>query len=51
MTYVEWLTIAHMKWLNSEDGKRWQRTQVWREDAELSADEWRAKYGLAPDQS
>lgn len=47
MTMVEWLLVAHHKWLASEEGQLWKKKQVWMADAALTKEEWRAKYGLA----
>ncbi|MDH5796934.1 MAG: hypothetical protein OEZ19_00075 [Paracoccaceae bacterium] len=47
MSFGEWLLEAHHQWLESEDGRLWQKKQVWMEDADLTREEWRAKYGLA----
>lgn len=50
MTIREWLLEAHHRWLASEEGQAWQKKQVWLEDAKLTEEEWRRKYGLAKNQ-
>lgn len=47
MTMSEWLLEAHMHWLESDEGKLHIKRRQWMEDAELSKEEWMAKYGLA----
>lgn len=51
MTMQEWLVEAHHHWLHSDEGRLWQKKQVWLEDIELTEEEWKRKYGLATDRS
>lgn len=47
MTFVEWLLEAYDRWRNSPDGQRRLKIRTWQEDAELTVEEWNAKYGIA----
>lgn len=47
MTIGEWLLEAADQWEKSEAGKLEKKKQVWREDANLSKEDWMKKYGLA----
>lgn len=47
MTLGEWLLEAHHRWLASPEGQRHLKILSWKEDAELTREEWNKKYGFA----
>jgi hypothetical protein len=47
MTPGEWLLEAQDRWLASDEGQLEMKKRAWKQDAELSRDEWMRKYGLA----
>lgn len=46
MTISEWLVEAHHHWQHSEQGQFQRKKAIWKEDAELTKEEWLRKYGL-----
>ena len=46
MTPKEWMMEAHDQWIHSEAGQKAMKMEKWAADAELTEEEWKAKYGI-----
>lgn len=48
MTLSEWLLEANYHWERSPEAEERRKKEIWLEDAELTAEDWKKKYGSTP---